>query len=256
MPLPKSLVLIATIIAPIFSPMANAQGISGILNAVNHNDYAGVASQFSLESLTVGGETIYNGSGFLFCTDYEGTSLDQDSSEYPRIENSLTIGTMDDLEVWNRYDNIESRAIAIASARWFVDNYYETSFLSPENNASARQYAFQNVLWEIYADAGSGTGDLDFLSGNFERQKFSPDGRRDSPLLWGYMNDMLDDLRDANVTSDYIPQYEVLVALDERETHQDYLLLAANPELAAVPEPSSSMLILLGSMVILTFRRR
>lgn len=232
-----------------------AQGVTAMIDAIDHPSYAGVASQFVLTELMVDGETIYNGSGFLFCVDYEGISLDQDSNIYPRIVDNLSVGAFEDMDVWNRFSNAQDQALAVATARWFIDNYYESYFLTSATNQDARQYAFQNVLWEILGDGGTAAG-LSFTTGNINRSKFGPGGSIDSPVLWGIMTSLLDDVNASGVTSAYQPQFEVLVALDPRPDHQDYFILAANPSLMAIPEPSSAAVAALGSLLVFFRRRR
>lgn len=231
-----------------------AQNISATINKIDHSSYAGIASQFALTDLKVDGKTVYNGSGYLFCADYEGISLDEDGGNYPRIETNLLVGTMAEMEVWDRFTNSQDESLARANAHWFIDNYYESSFLQPVNNASARQYAFQNVLWEIFGDAGTTDG-LNFSNGNIDRSKFSPGGSNSNSTLWGYMNSMLDAVRNSNIDTNYQNELEVLVALDSRSSHQDYLMLAANPSLMTVPEPSSLLLGILGSALLLRRKR-
>jgi len=233
----------------------HAQSVTGTIMAIDHNSYAGVASQFRIDSLKVGGETIYNGRGYLFCADIVGKSIDEDPGSYPRTAPNLTLGTLDQMEIWNRFGNTQDEALARASAYWFIDNFYESEFINPADNASARQYAFQNVVWEIFGDAGTSNG-LNFSNGNINRAKFSPSGISSNPALWGYMNTYLQAVQNSGVTSGYTSKYEVLVALDPRSSHQDYLLLAANPSLMVVPEPSSAGIAMLGGLLLLARRRR
>jgi len=68
------------------------------------------------------------------------------------------------------------------------------------------------------------------------------------------MTTMLAAVQNSGVTTGYKNQYEVLVALDTRSGYQDCLMLAANPSLVVVPEPSSVPLGRAG--VLLTLRRR
>ncbi len=232
----------------------NAQNISASISKIDHTSYAGVASQFVLTDLRVDGKTFYNGSGYLFCADYEGKSLDQDGGSYPRIESSLTLGKMEDMEVWNRFNNTQDEAAARSMANWFIDNYYESSFLQPVNEANARQYAFQNVLWEIFGDGGTAEG-LNFIAGNINRSKFSSTGDNSSPRLWGHMNSMLNAVKASGAERGYVSKHEIFVALDPRESHQDYLMLAGNPELMAVPEPSALLTGLMGGVLLLRRRR-
>ena len=58
--------------------------------------------------------------------------------------------------------------MALSMALWLVDNYYDSYFQHPGAEASEKQYAFQNVLWEIFGDGGTPEG-LDFGTGNINR---------------------------------------------------------------------------------------
>ncbi len=235
-------------------PHANSQTITASMTRITHNSYAGIASQFHLTNLKAGGNQILGGEGYLICTDLAGLSLDEDSGTYPRITANLTLGTMQDMTVWSRYSNTQNESLASATAHWVIDTYYESHFVNPVDNASARQYAFQNLLWEVFGDAGTSSG-LNYGNGNINRSKFGPGGSDSSPTLWSYMSNMLDATKASGVNSNYIPKLEVLVALDSRSTHQDYLLIAAKPSLT-IPEPSSSMLIAIGLTFAFTRRKR
>jgi len=237
-----------------FASSIHAQNISATINAINHPTYAGIASGFALTDLKVDGQTIYNGSGYLFCADFEGITLDEDSSVYPRVESDLDVGTLEQMEIWNRFGNAQDEPLARAMAHWYVDNYYESSFLQPVNDASARQYAFQNVIWEIFGDGGTLEG-LNFSTGNINRSRFAPDGANNSPILWGHMNTMLDAVKNSGVDMNYVYTLDFRVALDARQTHQDYLMLAADPALMLVPEPSTFLLGAMGSVLLLRRRR-
>jgi hypothetical protein len=70
------------------------------------------------------------------------------------------------------------------------------------------------------------------------------------------MNTMLNGVKNSGVDVNYVPKLEVLVALDSRSTHQDYLLIAANPSITTIPEPSSTALITLGISLALVRRKR
>lgn len=250
----KTIAILALVAASIF-PHAKSQTITASMTAINHNSYAGVAAQFHLTNLKAGGQEILGGEGYLFCADLVGRSLDEDSQTYPRITSNLTLGTMEQMKIWGRFSNTQNEPLARAMAHWVIDTYYESHFINPANNASARQYAFQNVLWEIFGDGGTTNG-LNYGNGNINRSKFGPYGSDSSPTLWSYMTNMLDATKASGVNAGYVPKYKVLVAIDSRSTHQDYLLLAANPSLMIVPEPSSTALIAIGLSLALTRRKR
>jgi hypothetical protein len=250
---PRFIIAILSLVIAAMSHKTNAQTITASMTSITHNSYAGVAAQFHLTNLKAGGNEILGGEGYLFCADLVGTSLDEDSQTYPRITSNLTLGTMEQMKIWSRFSNTQDEPLARAMAHWAIDTYYESHFLSPVNNASARQYAFQNVIWEIFGDGGTTAG-LNFGTGNINRSKFGPTGSSSSPTLWSYMTEMLDGVKNSGVTTSYVPKYEVLVALDSRSTHQDYLLLAASP--ASVPETSSTVLIAIGISLTLVRRKR
>ena len=242
------------LLSVVLSTGLSAQNITADLYSVPHSNYAGIASQFRLENLQVDGQSVYSGSAYLFCADLPGKSLDQDSKTYPRITNTLTVGTMDQMEIWNRYSNPQNQSLAKAQAHWLVDNYYSAYFLNPQNNTNARQYAFGNVLWEIFGDGGTADG-LNFSNGNINRSKFAPGGDDNSPTLWGYMNTLVNAVNNSGINQNYVPTYEIKVALDSRAEHQDYLMLAGNPNLMTVPEPTVAGLAFIGSLLILRRRR-
>jgi hypothetical protein len=248
------IVMSSMVIATILSK-ANAQTVTASMTAINHNSYAGIAAQFHLTNLEAGGQQILGGEGYLFCADLVGQSLDEDSGSYPRVTSNLVLGTMDQMKIWGRFSNAQNEPLARAMAHWTIDTYYETHFLNPVNNASSRQYAFQNVLWEIFGDGGTSAG-LNFSSGNINRSRFGPLGSDSSPTLWSYMTGMLDAVKASGVDASYVTKYEVLVALDSRSTYQDYLLLSADPNFMLIPEPSSSALIALGLSLSLARRKR
>lgn len=252
---PRIIIAILSLAFAAISIKSEAQTVTASMTAVTHNSYAGVASQFHLTNLKADGQEILGGEAYLFCADLVGQSLDEDSQTYPRITSDLTLGTMEQMEVWSRFSNTQNEPFARATAHWFVDTYYESHFLNPASDTSARQYAFQNVLWEIFGDAGT-SNDLSFYTGNINRMKFSPWGSDYNPTLWSYMTDLLGSVKNSGIDASYLPKYEVLVALDSRSTYQDYLLLAADPSLMTIPETSSSALLALGFSLALVRRRK
>lgn len=249
-----NIAILSLIIAALSHP-THAQTITASMTAITHNSYAGVAAQFHLTNLKAGGNEILGGEGYLFCADLVGRSLDEDSQTYPRLTSNLTLGTMEQMSIWDRFNNTQDEPLARAMAHWAIDTYYESHFLNPVNNTSARQYAFQNVIWEIFGDGGTSAG-LNFSTGNINRSKFGPYGSDSSPTLWSYMTSMLDGVKNSGVTTSYVPKYEVLVALDSRSTYQDYLLLAANTAPTTIPETSSTALIAVGLSMLVIRRKR
>lgn len=252
------LATLALLSLPLALLPASAQQLSGTFTAIEHTQYAGVASQFRIDNAKVDGATLYAGTVYLFCGDLPGSSLDEDISSYPVFNASLHVGTMEEMTIWDRFSNWQNESLATAQAQWVVDNFYQDYFLAPASDAHARQYAFQNVLWEVFGDGGTAAG-LDFSTGNIDRSKFGPGGSKSSPLLWSYMTGMLNDLKAAGVTVDYEPEFQILAALDSRSTYQDYLLLSANPELMRtppVPEPGVAGLLLVAAGLLVRRRRR
>jgi hypothetical protein len=252
---PRFIFTMLSLALAVISLPAHSQTITANMTAITHNSYAGVAAQFHLTDLKAGGQQILGGDGYLFCADLVGRSLDEDSQTYPRITSNLSLGTMEQMTIWNRFGNTQDEPLARAMAHWAIDTYYESHFINTANNTSARQYAFQNVIWEIFGDGATSSG-LNFNTGNVNRSKFGPTGSNSSPTLWTYMNNMLDGVKNSGVDANYVPKLEVLVALDSRSTYQDYLLIAANPSLATIPEPSSTTLIALGISLALARRKR
>lgn len=236
------------------SPGQSVAPLTGELQPVEHLEFAGIASQFLINDARVDGETLYDSQVFIFCSDVAAKSLDEDSLSYPHaltVGNSpLAIGALEDFDVWDRYGTTQDEALAIAQVHWLVDNYYESHFLSPvAGSESLMQYAFQNAIWEIFGDGGTATG-LNFSDGNIDRSRF----RFSDPDLWNEMNSLIDAVSVSGVGTSYVSTYNVLGVLDERDGYQDYLALAASPELMAVPEPNTA--ILLGGLAILLIVRR
>ena len=231
-----------------------AQTLTATLTSIPHTTYAGIDSQFRLDDLLIDGEMLYAGSAYLFCADLPGRSLDEDPGSYPRPVTTLTLGSMEDMEIWNRFSNPQDKYLALAMAYWLVDNYYDSYFLNTANNTNARQYAFGNVLWEIFGDGATSAG-LNFATGNIDRSRFGPGGGSYSPNLWGYMNTLLTAVQNSGVTAAYQPTYNILVAHDSRAEYQDYLLLASDPvHMLVVPEPASALLCM--PFLATLFRRR
>ena len=197
------------------------------------------------------GEQFWGGTGNIFCSDLAATSLDEDSSVYPRPV-SLTFGTIEEMDIWDRYSTSQNEALALAQVRWLVDNHYDSHFLNPSSNVSEMQYAFQNVVWEIMGDGGTSSG-LSFWTGNIVRSKFS-DSDNYGTMLWTIMNDLLDEVRNSGVTESYRATSEIYAAMDSRAGHQDYIFLAN--EVTIVPEPNTVFLGLIGLALILRRRVR
>ena len=69
--------MIVVVLCSAMSTTLFGQNISATINKIDHPTYAGIASGFELSDLKVDGQTIYNGSGYLFCADFEGTTLER-----------------------------------------------------------------------------------------------------------------------------------------------------------------------------------
>lgn len=247
----SSVGLVACASAGLFLQSANAQSVTGSLNAYNHPSYAGIAAHFRIDDLEVGGSQFFGGTGNIFCSDLDGTSLDEDSQTYPRPV-TLTFGALEDMDIWDRYSTPQNESLAMAQVRWLIDNRYDSHFLNPGSDASEKQYALQNVIWEIMGDGGTAAG-LDFSTGNIDRSKFS-NSRRYGTTLWTIMNDLLDDVENSGVDETYVATSEIYAALDSRSGYQDYIFLAN--EVTQVPEPNAALLGLLGLALILRRRSR
>ncbi|MEP4078127.1 PEP-CTERM sorting domain-containing protein [Haloferula sp.] len=237
-----------------------SQTLTGEVNAYDHTDYAGTASHFSLGNARVEGEFLFEGDVVIFCSDIAARSIDRDIDTYPYTlteDNSpITMGLIEDFDVWSRYSNTQDEAVAQAQAHWLVNNFYESYFVNtPAGETHARQYAFQNALWEIMGDGGTDEG-LNFTNGNINRSKFSTGGSSEAPELWAHMNILIDAVNAANVESGYKSQFQIFAALDSRDGYQDYFALASTVEPMLVPEPSSSGLILFSLGLMIARRRR
>ncbi len=247
----------AALLAILLGTLASAQDLTGLVEAYEYPQYAGVSSHFSASELQFMGEQVFNGEAFLFCSDLAARSIDEDITSYPYAlspsNSTLTMGSLEVMDVWDRYLTPQDEGVARAEVRWLVDNYFESWFLNPSSDADARRYAFQNAIWEIFGDGGTSAG-LDFETGNIDRSKFGPGGSSSSPLLWGYMNQLIQAVEGSGVDDSYVPVYQFSAALDSRAGYQDYLILAASPALM-VPEPSAAVFCLLGSVVALRRRR-
>lgn len=236
-------------------PCPAAVQLTGELQAIDHPTFAGIASHFVINDARVGGETIYDSQVFIFCSDVAASSLDEDSLSYPHTlteaNSPLSIGALDDFDIWDRYSTTQDELLAIAQIHWLVDNYYESHFLNPTpGSEDMLQYALQNVIWEIFADGGTSLG-LNFRNGNVTRSQF----RFTQRALWNEMNRILNAVETSGVTADYVSTYNILGVLDEREGYQDYLALAADPVLMEIPEPDIALLAG-GFGVLLILRRR
>ncbi len=233
-----------------------AQTITGTVEAIDHPSYAGIASSFQISNAEADGTLIYDGDLLIFCADLDGTSLDEDIRNYPYQLNAYNspfeLGTLEEFDIWDRYSKTQDEELAISTLHWFVDNYYEDAFLNGDDTS---RYAFQNVVWEIFGDAGTANG-LSFNNGNIDRSKFSEYGPKSSPELWSEMNAMLDAVKDANVTLDYDPRNRILAINDTRAGYQDYIGLAADPRLMQIPEPSVMSMFGAAGILLLTRRRR
>ncbi len=230
---------------------SNAQSVTGTLNAINHSSYAGVAAHFQITNLEVGGSQFFGGTGNIFCSDLAGTSLDEDSQVYPRSV-TLSYGAIEDMDIWDRYSTTQNESLAMAQVRWLIDNRYDSHFLNPGTQVHAKQYAFQNVIWEIMGDGATAAG-LDFTTGNINRSKFSDTGTYGS-ALWTIMNQLINDVENSGVTEGYVATSEIYAAMDSRSNYQDYIFLAN--EVTVVPEPNTAFLGLLGLAMILRRRNR
>ena len=167
----------------------------------------------------------------------------------------LSEGVTDQLDVWSRHAP-RDKALATAQAMWLIDSFYQSYFADPPaDQISERRYAFQNAIWEIFGDGGSGS-DLDLTAGYINRSKFAPGGISGAPELWSHMNLLIDAVNASEVTAAYQPTYRVITALDARPGYQDYLGLSLPPSLMLVPEPASGSLILLSGTLLLGHRRR
>jgi hypothetical protein len=248
--------VLATMLA-VWAGVASGQVITGDLSPIEHPGYAGIASHFDIEDFAANGVSIYGGEVVIFCTDLAARSLDEDQLGFPYsltpANSMLSVGSPDQLDVWGRYATPQDEAQALGMAMWLIDNFYYDYFVAPSSDASARQYAFQNVLWEIFGDGGTAAG-LDFSTGNIIRSRFGPEGSTPEPELWGYMTDLLDAVANAPVGEGYTPNSEVQIALDSRTGYQDYLLLEASP--VPVPEPGAGLLGVIAVVFGLVRRRR
>lgn len=236
-----------------------AQTLTGDLTAFDHPEYAGVASHFRISNAEAGGEGIYDGELIMFCSDLAARSLDEDISSYPyqltSANSSLSLGSLDQFDVWDRYSTSQDEALATAQLHWLVDNFYISHFLAaPSGEESLRQYAFQNVIWEIFGDGATSNG-LDLTNGNIRRSKFGPSGSSSSPELWSEMNNLISAVENSGVTAAYEGRYEVFGVLDSRGGYQDYFAISAQPDTFAVPEPATGLM-LIGCCALLLRRRR
>ena len=232
------------------TPLA-AQSITGTLNAYTHSNYAGIAAHFRIDNLQVGGAQFFGGVGNIFCSDLDGKSLDEDSKVYPRSV-TLTFGGIEDLDIWDRYSTPQNESLATAQVSWLIDNRYDSYFLNAGVNADEKQYALQNVIWEIMGDGGTAAG-LDFSTGNIDRSKFS-NSNSYGTTLWTVMNDLLDDVKNSGVDGSYVATSEIYTALDSRSGYQDYFFVAN--EVTVVPEPSTALLGFVGGLALVLRRRR
>jgi len=168
---------------------------------------------------------------------------------------SLNEGIADQLDVWDRYAP-RDEALATAQAMWLIDSYYVDYFTNPPGaEIDERQSAFQNAIWEIFGDGGTGSA-LNFSTGNINRSKFGPSGGSSAPELWAHMNILIDGLNSSGVTAAYQPTYEWFTALDARNGYQDYLVLSLDASLMPVPEPASGTLAMLSATLLRARRRR
>lgn len=232
-----------------------AQSITGTLTAYDHSDYAGIASHFRIENAQYLGEAVPAGSVNIFGADFEAYSLDEDPGVYPRPVD-LTVATVDNLDTWERFSVSQNEAYTKAQLHWLIDNYYDSFFLNTPDNTDARQYAFQNVIWEIMYDGGTPAG-LNFSTGLLDRDKFSNTAVY-GPELWFYMTGLLSAVDNSGVTAAYAGSTTVYSALDSRPGYQDYILLTTDlseQELTSMPEPRILLLALLGAPLALRRRR-
>lgn len=234
----------------------HGQMITGTIEAIDHPSYAGIASGFTLSDAREDGDLIYDGEVLIFCSDLAASSFDEDISSYPydltAANSPFFVGELTTMDIWARHSTAQDEALALAQVHWLVDNYYESSVL---NGDSTSQYAFQNVVWEIFGDGGTASG-LDFTNGNIIRSKFGPDGSRESPELWATMNSLLAAVENSGVSADYQAQHQILAVHDTRSGYQDYVGLAASPTLMQIPEPSSFSLVGAAGLLLILRRNR
>ena len=242
-----ALIRAALVLVPALLPVG-AQTLQGDLSPYDHPEYAGIASHFQIANATVDGQTAFNGTAIILCSDFQGTSLDEDPDPYSSPV-SLGFAGLDDMDVWNRYSAPQNEGLVKAQVGWLVDNYYQSHFLSPVNDASARQYAFQNVIWEVFYDGGTAEG-LNWSTGRLDRDKFADTGQY-GPELWSYMNQLLDAVDTSGVTASYQSTLPIYSALDSRSGYQDYVLLTADIGYSNIPEPGTALLALLGLPFVL-----
>jgi len=249
-------------IAPLFLALAagaQAQTITGSLTTYSHPQYAGIDAHFLITGARIDGQSVYNGSMVIICTDLAAISIDEDNLSYPTTLTGsyppLTEGVADQLDVWDRYAP-RDEALATAQAMWLIDSYYVDYFTDPPAaEISERQYAVQNAIWEIFGDGGTGSA-LNFSTGNIIRSKFSPTGGSPAEELWDHMNILIDAVNSSGVTAAYQPTYQWFTALDGRNGYQDYLALSLDASLMPVPEPASGTLALLSGVFLLASRKR
>lgn len=235
-----------------------AQTLTGGLEPVRYPSYAGIASHFMLSDARAAGETIYDGELRIFSSNLSAKSIDEQERVWYPYEltadgSPLRLGSLDTLGVWDQYLIPQDIGLAQAQVHWFVDQHYESAYL---NGDETSQYAFQNVLWELYGDGGTDNG-LSFWTGNIIRSKFSSSGFASAPELWDEMNLLLESVENAGVTSEYVPVYQILAVHDIRSGFSDYIGLASTPEMMnAVPEPRVAILFGCAALLLLSRRGR
>jgi len=237
--------------------LLTGQVITGELTPIEHPAYTQVASHFGIADFAAEGISMFGGEVVIFCSDYAARSLDEDGFAFPYAltpaNSMLSVGTPNDLDIWGRYPTPQNEAQALGMAMWLIDHYYYDYFVAPTSDVSARQYAFQNTLWEIFGDGGTAAG-LDYSTGDIIRSRFAPGGATEELTVWAYMTTLLNAVKDANVDGSYVPATQVQIALDSRPGYQDYLLLDASPVHA--PEPGILMLGMVSALIGIARRRR
>lgn len=243
--------LLGPLLLTLLASPAQAQSLQGDLSPYDHPAYAGIASHFLLGNATVDGQTIFNGTAVMLCSDYLSKSLDEDPDPYSSPI-SIGFGTMEEMDVWDRFTASQDEGLVLAQVRWVADNYYEDYFLNPVGAINAKQYAFQNVIWEIFYDGGTAAG-LDWSTGRLDRDKFANTATYGTEL-WSYMNELLDAVENSGVTSAYQGSIPIYATLDTRPGYQDYILITSDLAYPNIPEPGTALLSLLGTALL--FRRR
>jgi len=233
--LPRLLPLLPLLLA--LQAGADAQTITGSLSSFSHPQYALTDAHFLITGAQIDGQSVYNGSMVIICTDLAATSIDEDGLTYPiSLTGSyppISQGVTAQLDVWDRYTP-RDEALASAQAMWLIDTYYV----------------------DYFTDAPVAEEDERQLTGNINRSKFGPSGGSSAPELWDHMNILIDGVNNSGITASYQPTHEWFTALDARTGYQDYIALSLDASLMHTPEPTSGSLALLSGALLLARRRR